>query len=334
MARPDFAEMIPSTLYGKLTLFAVLIEAITVIILESVVAAIFWKYYNPGEAIGVGGATRGVPVYLIIFIIAQLFQIVLCWDAVWHKNTIQIVGFVAFNLCVCAYSIFQYSQMIGIVNNSAAALLEHDKQTLQAVLIVIPIVVAVFEAMFLFFAFKLYLEFGWKIYKKIGADPKMRNMYRVYQIFLMLLKLDVFFVSGFGVQFLVLVIHSNDPEFALTIAALPIMMIILVLAVYGVRREDKWIMGLFCVGLVLAMAYFIFKLARIYTRQDDPRYKDTKNYLTFFASLSLAVVLGTLVNAILCYRNFGRGLKQHIMSSSSNVTELASAGPARKPLEE
>ncbi|KAJ3053555.1 hypothetical protein HK097_003984 [Rhizophlyctis rosea] len=300
--------MIPTTKYGRLTLFAVLIEAIIVIILESVVAAIFWKYFDVNEK----GPARGVPVYLIIFIIAQLFQIVLCWDAVWHKNTIQIMGFVLFNFSVCLYSGFQYSQMNGLLNPSASsvstgapAIVESDKNLLKSVLMAIPIIVAVFTVLFAFFAFKLYLEFGWKIYKKIGADPKMRNMYRVYQIFIMLLKLDIFFVFGFGIQFLVLVINNKDPEFALTVAALPITMAFLIFAVYGVRREDKLIMTLFCAGLLLAIAYFIFKLARIWQRKNDDKYMDTKNYLTFF-----------------------------VMTKTQNAEELNSAPPARKPLEE
>ncbi|KAJ3078678.1 hypothetical protein HK102_004318 [Quaeritorhiza haematococci] len=272
--------MLPATKFGRLTLAAVLVEAVVVIILESVIAAIFLKYFDLLG--GPNGAQRGVPVYLIIFILAQLFQIVLCWDAVWHKNTIQIIGFVLFNLCVCVYSIFQYFQMIGITGD-AAILTPEDKSSLRVVLAAIPIIVAVCQILFCFFAFKLYLEFGWKIYKKIGADPKMRNMYRTYQIFLMLLKLDVFFVFGFGIQFLVLVIRTYDPEFALTIAALPIMMTILALAVYGVRREDRWIMGLFMFGLVLALAYFVFKLARIWTQQERAEYRDTKNYLTLFS---------------------------------------------------
>jgi len=50
----------------------------------------------------------------------------------------------------------------------------------------------------------------------------------------MFLKLDVFFFLAFSVQFLVLVLSQHDPEFALTIAALPITLIILILAVYGV----------------------------------------------------------------------------------------------------
>lgn len=39
------------------------------------------------------------------------------------------------------------------------------------------VILSVFTALFIFLAFKLYLEFGWKIYKKIGADPRKRGFF-------------------------------------------------------------------------------------------------------------------------------------------------------------
>ncbi|KAI9101281.1 hypothetical protein DFS34DRAFT_592163 [Phlyctochytrium arcticum] len=317
-----------------IVLLATLIEAIVIIALEGVVASIFWEYYDPVH--GTQGPTRGVPVYLIIFILAQLFQIYLCWDAIWRKNTIQTASFVVLHLLICFYAVFQYSQMIDLVKNDTQ-FSPTDQRTVESVLLAIPIILGVFSLLFALCAYKLYLEFGWKIYKKIGADPQMRNMYRSYQFFIMLLKLDVFFVLGFGIQFLVLVIQKNDPEFALTIAALPIMMLVLILAVYGLKREDRYIMALFCCGVLLAMAYFIFKLVRIYMRKNEPQYSDTKHYLTFFACLSLAVMIMTFVNAIICYRNFGKGLKEHIHNNrrhSNGVTEFASETESPKALEE
>jgi hypothetical protein len=53
---------------------------------------------------------------------------------------------------------------------------------------------------------------GWKIYKKIGADWKMKQMYLHYQIFFMLLKMLLFFFLAFLVRFLVL-LDLSDPEF-------------------------------------------------------------------------------------------------------------------------
>lgn len=128
----------------------------------------------------------------------------------------------------------------------------------------------------------------------------------------MLLKLDVFFFLAFSSQFLYLVLDKNDPEFALTIAALPVTIIIVSLAVYGLRREDKWIMVVFMFGLLLAIAYFAFKLARMHQRSISPdKYAASRRYLTFFGSLTLMLVIMTMVNSVICYRNFGKGLKQH-----------------------
>ncbi|KAJ3196914.1 hypothetical protein HK101_007279 [Irineochytrium annulatum] len=291
---------------GRVTLLTVLAEAVIVITLESIIASIFIRDLN----VWAQDNDKSIPVYLLIFILAELFQIVLCWDAVWHKNTIQILGFVFFNLCATAYSIFQFAtipstitvtppasslQTFGtnvtlldgsngnLVNNSAPySISEGERNHVVGLLLAVPVIMVFFEIAFCLLAYRLYIEFGWEIYKQIGADPEMRTMFRTYQIFLMLLKLDVFFVFGFGIQFLVLIIAPTDPEFALTIAAIPVMMTILALAVYAVRKEDKWIMCLFMFGLLLGIAYFAFKLFRIYTQTQ--KYHYTKKYLTFFVA--------------------------------------------------
>lgn len=56
------------------------------------------------------------------------------------------------------------------------------------------------------------------------------------------------------------------------------------------------------------------------------------------ACLSLAVVVATLINAVMCYRNFGKGLKQHLSNSrrrdvEEQDTEIPSVEPSRKPAE-
>lgn len=65
------------------------------------------------------------------------------------------------------------------------------------------VTVLVFFVALCIVGWKVYLEFGWRIYKKIGADPHMRGvlcvhddmchtvaMYRVYQVFLTFVKMD------------------------------------------------------------------------------------------------------------------------------------------------
>jgi hypothetical protein len=59
-------------------------------------------------------------------------------------------------------------------------------------------------------SFKLYQEFGWNIYKKIGADIYMQKIYKTMLIFVMLLKLDLFFVLLVSIE--VFFAFSRDNE--------------------------------------------------------------------------------------------------------------------------
>ncbi|KAI3643242.1 hypothetical protein MP228_012797 [Amoeboaphelidium protococcarum] len=306
-----FKNLVPASFYGKLTLIIVLLQAIIVIVLESYVASVFLPNQSQFE----NTPAVGIPVYLMIFLFSQVFQVVLCFDAVLHQNTIQIIAFVIFDALVFAYSLFQYFQLKdALAFASVSTVVGEDK--FSGVLIAISVVLGVCLIAFAYLAFKLYLEFGWKIYKKIGADPRMKKMYRLYQIFLAILKLDFFFFLAFSIQFLVLVLNPNDPEYALTIIAVPIIFFMLMFAVYGLRQENRVVMGIFIAGCMCACAYFVFKLVRMYTPSQEFKYLYSRKFLTFFALLNLLFVLITLVISVLCLLNFDKGLKQHISNQS------------------
>jgi hypothetical protein len=65
--------------YRRITLLIVLCQAVCVIVLESLIASIFLRYYNQLGGSNQVGLQRGVPVYLLIFILAQAFQVALSW---------------------------------------------------------------------------------------------------------------------------------------------------------------------------------------------------------------------------------------------------------------
>lgn len=132
------------------------------------------------------------------------------------------------------------------------------------------------------------------------------------QIYIALLKFDFFFFLGFTIQFIVVVVSHDGAEFYLTIAAIPVTIIILFLAAYICRAESKPGQAGIIVIYFAAMAYFIFKLVRMYT---PPRMKDyaaARSSLTTFAVLTLLLLVVTIAAAIMCMINFGKGLKPHV----------------------
>lgn len=66
----------------------------------------------------------------------------------------------------------------------------------------------------------------------------MERVLTILQIYIALLKFDFFFFLGFTVQFVVIVTDTGNPEFALTIAAIPVTILILVMAAFWTRREN------------------------------------------------------------------------------------------------
>jgi hypothetical protein len=130
-------------------------------------------------------------------------------------------------------------------------------------------------------------------------------------VFICICKFDTFFVFGFTLQFVVLVLKQDDVERWLTIAAAPVTLGILAAGFVAARREIKWLMATFVSGCVLGMGYFAFKLFRIFQNTDD-RYSQVKKSLTTFSVISLIALLATVLQAMLVFRNFGKGLKFHM----------------------
>ncbi|KAJ1955189.1 hypothetical protein IWQ62_005586, partial [Dispira parvispora] len=58
---------------------------------------------------------HALTVYFALYIVAQLFQVYLCLDATYNKNTIQVIALAIFNLCVFGYSVTQVIQRERII---------------------------------------------------------------------------------------------------------------------------------------------------------------------------------------------------------------------------
>ncbi|ORY58371.1 hypothetical protein BCR35DRAFT_203909 [Leucosporidium creatinivorum] len=241
-----------------------------------------------------------LPVYLGLFVLAHLVQLVLAFDAIIAKNTIQVVALVVFNTLFLVYSIIQILEIKDLLETG----------TLRILVWLIPVMISLTEATYIGTFYWVYRDFGWQVFKKIGADRSIKRIYAMYQVFLCILKFDVFFFIAFSLQLVLLVLQQNDLERYLTVAALPITLLILIMGYFAIRREIRSLFWVFLLGCVAGACYFVYKLILIY-RNRETDYVLVYKSLTVFAALCFATLLGTAVTSFICYRNFGRGLRYH-----------------------
>lgn len=261
-------------------------------------------------------SSRAIPTYFALFLFAEIFGLIIAWDSLRQKNTIQVIGLCFYHLALMVYAIIQIDQIRDSL--FALSLLNDDIWgtskigSLQPWLLVIPCLIGLCTVILTYFAYRLYEEFGWTIFKHIGADLAMRRRFMAYQIFLTLLKFDFIFFVGFTIQFTVIILDVQDPEFGLTVAVIPITILGLVFTTWALRNEKMWGMYITLGYFVCAMAYFLFKLIRIYSGPLKAQYGSAKRPLVTFAILTLALLIASMANAAVCMRNFHQGLKGHV----------------------
>ncbi|ORY76990.1 hypothetical protein BCR37DRAFT_389256 [Protomyces lactucae-debilis] len=258
-------------------------------------------------------ASKAIPTYFSLFLFAEVFGLGLTWDSLRLKNTIQVIGLCIYHLALATYSIIQIAQIrdaLVAANLTPIWNGTESRLPIRPFLFAIPPVIIVFNGALVYLAYRLYNEFGWTIYKHIGADLQMRRRYMAYQIFVALLKFDFVVFVGFSVQFAVIQLDRSDPEFYMTLAVIPITMLGLLCTSLALRREIHWAMYLALIYFLAGAGYFVFKVERMYAGPKAASYGAARRPLVTFAILTLALLVASIANAIVCMRNFGFGLKQ------------------------
>lgn len=309
--------------WPRLFFLVAAVQALLCIAFESYTFARFQNglIKNPNDDVyktpDVDSQLKTIPTFLSLFIFGFVYELVLVWDALRAKNTIQVIGLCIANLALMVYTAIQISEIQDAVNKLTAAnvFIDHDIWLgVKPVLVATPCILALGTVTMSFIAWKLYQEFAWDILKHIGADYRMKKRFLHYQVYIALLKFDFFFFLGFTVQFLVVVTGKDLTEIGLTAAAIPITVIILLCAALSTRREFKPGMIFIIILYLGGLSYFIFKLSRIYDKVHASEYSPVKKSLTAFAVLTILMIILTITNAMICMFNFGNGLKQHLLN--------------------
>ncbi|KAJ7071233.1 hypothetical protein C8F01DRAFT_1362976 [Mycena amicta] len=299
-------KILPESMACRLYVLTVLIETTVDLAIEGELLIQINKGSSAGDADRV--ASKKMPVYLSIFALAHVFQFVMAVDAVYARNTLQFLALTIFNALFLVYAVIQIGEIRQL--DTSASTLRIPITTLTSV---IPVVIAVAEVSYIALGYKIYHEFGWKVYKFLGADRRIKKLYANYQIYECLVKFDVFFWAGFSVQFIWLVLLDHDWEYYITCAALPLSLVLLVEGHLAARHENKWMMGTFISGCAGAMIYFVYKLVKVLRYRHTTDFDKVWKTLSVFSVIAIVLLLATFVFSILVLRNFGRGLKDALM---------------------
>jgi len=276
---------------------------------------------------------KTLPCYLAIFALAEIFQVYMAFDALRLRNVIQLFGILLFHLAMMVFAAIQVHQTKGalVIYSAAECAAELDFvrcggpgtlfNEVRPFLIVAPCIIGASWLVLAFLFTKLYEEFGWAIFHVVGANPKLKSMYRYYQIMICLLKFDFFFFTGVTMQLLILVLQRQSAEFGITIAAIPIVLVLLILCGMAVQREVKPVMAISLVMMLASLTYFIYKLVRFYQPQNAEQYSTTRASLTIFTILAFLLLFASFGVGLRCFSDFDRGLRESKVKS-----------PPRRPL--
>ena len=131
--------------------------------------------------------SRTIPTFLTLYIFGFIYELVLVYDALRLKNTIQVIGLCFLNLGLLIYAAVQMDQI-----HDAVLKLETQPEgteidlsaypDVKPFLIAIPCIIAVGTMLLAAVAWQLYDEFAWTIYKHISADLRMKRRYLTFQV--------------------------------------------------------------------------------------------------------------------------------------------------------
>lgn len=247
---------------------------------------------------------------MALFIFAGVYQILVSFWALSRRNIIQLFMLVFFAFAMLIYGGIQYDQ-IGETALHLPVTRWLTARQIRSLIIAIPCILAAEALILLSMTYMLYKEYNIVIFEKLGPDKNIKRALRDLLLFETIILFDFFFFVGFTLQFVFIILETKDVEFGLTIAVIPVTAIVLIVAVVCVYKEIKQVVYMFFIVLAAGLAYFIFKMCRIYTTtgRKHVQYMKARKTLTVFAVITIAFLLITIIYTIQVLRNFGKGLK-------------------------
>ncbi|PIA16658.1 hypothetical protein COEREDRAFT_86747 [Coemansia reversa NRRL 1564] len=160
-------------------------------------------------------------------------------------------------------------------------------------------------------------EFGWQVYRALGADLKMQRMFFCQQLLLLLVILSGFLFFELWLQLAETAALSGGggeswvQHTFLLVAAI----VALCLCLFAAVQELRWLMYGCIAAFSAALAFFIYKLVIVnlghLSGVENP-FETSRKYITILLAMLLALNIGLVAISIMVAWSFGRGLRQRL----------------------
>ncbi|KAI7906116.1 uncharacterized protein BX663DRAFT_498831 [Cokeromyces recurvatus] len=267
----------------------------------------------------------------IAFVGFQLWFVCMSFDATVYQNAAEVITLAIMNFACAilgALEVIDGKRWLSILTDIKLKykipIIVVPIQTAYYVEIALSICVGVYAIIFAYVSYAVVREFGWIIYKKIGADISIQRMYRILQFFVLALKIDIFIEFLVSVFYLIQFALKSGFNSWTTIVFIVITLLILPMLYFGrvaVASESLLQMTVFIL-FQLCVGFQLILIAVEATDSEDYWY-----IWICFVILGLIIAAATVVLALLCIINFNKGLKPYIQRGIEKKETLHQQNP-------
>ncbi|KAI8088767.1 uncharacterized protein BX664DRAFT_296103 [Halteromyces radiatus] len=251
----------------------------------------------------------------ICFIGFEIWFVVMAIDATVYQNTAEILALANINI-ICAVlgalEVVDGNKWLTKLSNTRFSIEPLDLA--EKLEIALSVVILIFACVMAYLSYQMSRQFGWNIYKKLGAQLSIQKMYRVFQFFVLSLKIDVF------TQFLVSIFYviqyaikqgiqwETGIQIAITILMLPMFYF----ARTAGSNESYGRMIIFITFEAIVIVHYVLILLQTMGPYNS--------WYVWICLVWLGVVMdiSTVVLGCLCMRNFERGLQPYVQRGAAN----------------
>ncbi|CAO3633780.1 unnamed protein product [Cunninghamella blakesleeana] len=238
------------------------------------------------------------------------------FDATVYQNTAEILALSVLNvICAILAALEVVDGNKWLSRLSRTRLPTHPLELAEKLEIALSVVVMGFACALAYLSYEMSRQFGWNIYKKIGADVQIQRMYRTFQFFVLTLKVDIFvgfMVSVFYlIQFVLKEGQGINWESGIQLVVTILMLPMLYFARTAGSTESIGRMITFITFQCVALVHYTLILKQTF---------EPNNYwYTWIVLVIVGIVFDiiTIGLGVVCMRNFGKGLQPYVQRGAN-----------------